>query len=69
MILTGVYDVRNIKRKLRTEEEHKTNSPWNIAADFLIEMSFSVRDIAGMLEEYEKDYWTGLDFYAVSEVI
>lgn len=69
VILTGVYDVRNIKRKLRTEEEHKTNSPWNIAADFLVEMSFSVRDIAGMLEEYEKDYGTGMDIYAVSEEI
>ena len=35
VILAGVYDVRNITRKIRPEEEHKLNSPWNIAADFL----------------------------------
>ena len=29
VILAGVYDVRNIKRKIRPEEEHKVNSPWN----------------------------------------
>ena len=55
-----VYDVRNMKRKLRDDEEHKQNSPWNIAADFDVEMSFSVEDIAGMLREYEADYHTGM---------
>lgn len=69
VILTGVYDVRNIKRKLRSEEEHKTNSPWNIAADFLVDMSFSARDIAGMLAEYEKDHGTGMDMQSISEEI
>ncbi len=29
MILAGVYDVRNIKQKIRPDAEHKTNSPWN----------------------------------------
>ena len=60
VILAGVYDVRNMKRKLRDDEEHKQNSPWNIAADFDVEMSFSVEDIAGMLREYEADYHTGM---------
>ena len=36
--------------------EHRLNSPWNIAADFNIDMSFSAEEIAGMLQEYEKDY-------------
>ena len=49
VILAGVYDVRNISRKIRPEEDHKENSPWNIAADFLVEMNFSVKDIEGML--------------------
>lgn len=43
VILAGVYDVRSIKRKIRPDEEHKMNSPWNIAADFDIDMSFSYR--------------------------
>lgn len=29
VILTGVYDVMNLKRKIRPDEEHKVNSPWN----------------------------------------
>lgn len=61
VILAGVYDIRNINRKIRSEDEHKTNSPWNIAADFLVDMSFSEKDISGMLKEYEADYQTGMD--------
>lgn len=69
VILTGVYDIRNIKRKLRSDEEHKYNSPWNIAADFPVDMSFSVKDIAGMLREYEADYKTGMDVVRISGLI
>ena len=61
VILAGVYDVKNIKRKLRSDEEHKMNSPWNIATDFKIDMSFSEQEIAGMLAEYEEDYHTGMN--------
>ena len=61
-----MYDVRNVKRKIRQEEEHKTNSPWNIAADFLVDMSFSVNDIAGMLAGYEEDNETGMDIQAIA---
>lgn len=61
VILAGVYDVKNLKRKLRPQEEHRLNSPWNIAADFDVEMSFSRKGIAGMLCEYETDYHTGMN--------
>lgn len=61
VILAGVYDVKNLKRKLRSEDEHRVNSPWNIAADFKIDMSFSKAGIAGMLCEYEEDYHTNMD--------
>ena len=33
VILAGVYDIRNLKLKIRPEEEHKYNSPWNVAAE------------------------------------
>ncbi len=69
VILAGVTDIKNMKRKIRPEEEHKFNSPWNIAADFKVDMSFSQRDIAGMLEEYEKDHCTGMDTDAVARAI
>ena len=61
VILAGVYDIKNLKRKLRSEEDHKYNSPWNIAAEFTVDMSFSKEEIAGMLEEYEADYHTGMN--------
>lgn len=69
VILAGVYDIRNIRRKLRPEETHKHNSPWNIAADFLVDMSFSVEEIAGMLEDYECDHHTGMDIPEISGLI
>ena len=73
VILAGVYDIKNIKRKIRSDEDHKNNSPWNmregneenegllsfddcprdhkelapydIAAKFRVDMSFSKKDI------------------------
>lgn len=60
VILAGVYDIKNLKRKLRPEDEHQVNSPWNIAADFDIDMSLTKEGIATMLEEYEADHHTGM---------
>lgn len=34
VILAGVYDIKNLKIKMRPDKEHKVNSPWNIVADF-----------------------------------
>lgn len=69
VILAGLYDVRNIKKKIQPDEGHKTNSPWNIAADFLVDLSFSADDIRGMLKKYEADYNTGMDTGRISELI
>lgn len=69
VILAGVYDVKNIRRKIRPEEEHKVNSPWNIAADFKVNMSFSEGDIAGMLREYEADHHTGMDIREIAGLL
>lgn len=69
VILAGVYDVKNLKRKIWTDEEHKVNSPWNIAADFNIDMSFSAEDISSMLAEYEEDYHTGMDIERIAGLL
>lgn len=66
VILAGVYDIKNLKLKLRSDSEHQYNSPWNIAADFDIDMSFSADQISEMLAEYEADYHTGMDIAAVA---
>ena len=69
VILAGVYNIKNLKLKLRPESEHQYNSPWNIATNFDVEMSFTADQITGMLEEYEADYHTGMDIRAVAEEI
>ena len=69
VILAGVYDVRNIKRKIRPEDEHRTNSPWNIAAKFQVDMSFSRKEIAGMLMEYEKDRSVKMDTAFMADLL
>jgi hypothetical protein len=76
VILAGVYDIKNLKLKMIKAGTHKLqdgekriNSPWNIAADFKVDMSFSVPEIATMLNEYEKDHKIGMDIEAVSEEI
>lgn len=69
VILAGVYDVRNLKNKFVSEEQHKVNSPWNIAADFLVDMSFSKEDIEGMLCEYEDDNHTGMNLDIMANLL
>lgn len=69
VILAGVYDVKNLKRKFVPEDDHKMNSPWNIAADFLVDMSFSPREILGMLAEYEANVKTEMDISAIADLI
>ncbi|MDE7417587.1 MAG: ATP-binding protein [Lachnospiraceae bacterium] len=69
VILAGVYDIKNLKLKLRSESEHQYNSPWNIAADFKVDMSFSVSQIVGMLAEYESDHCTGMNVQEMAEEI
>ncbi len=69
VILAGVTDIKHLKAKIRPDENHKENSPWNIAADFNIDMSLSAVGIKGMLDEYENDHHTGMDTAAISVYI
>lgn len=69
VILAGVYDVRNLKGKIRPAEEHKMNSPWNIAEPFDVDMSLSEYGIADMLREYATDHAMKMDVDAVSHEI
>ncbi len=98
VILAGVYDIKNLRRKIRPEEEHRYNSPWNaradneenesllsfdecprhhretkspydVAADFDVDMSFCPEDIRGMLHGYEADHRTGMDCADIASLI
>lgn len=69
VILAGVTDIKSLKRKIRPDEDSKLNSPWNIATPFNVDMSLSIKGIAGMLEDYEKDHNTGMNVNEIAQEI
>ena len=76
VIFAGVHDIKHLKIKIRenaadqsSENDSENNSPWNIATDFLLDMSFDPKGIAGMLLSYENDHHTGMDTEVLAELI
>lgn len=61
VILGGVNDIKNIKLKIRDEKDRVFNSPWNIAADFKVDMSFSSEEIETMLIDYVNETKISMD--------
>lgn len=69
VILAGVYDIKNLKLKLRPEDQHQYNSPWNIAMPFDTDMSLPADGIAGMLNDYKADHHLSFDEQPVAQLI
>ena len=69
VILAGVYDIKNLKIKLRNEDETKYNSPWNIAVNFDIDMSFNILEIESMLREYVNDKNIIIDIKNIAKLL
>lgn len=69
VILSGVYDIRNLQLKIRPTEAHQVNSPWNIAVKMDIDMSLSKQGIRMMLEEYRQDYSLEFDTGMIASLI
>lgn len=77
VILAGVYDIKNLKFKMiqdgnrapKIRETTVYNSPWNIAADFKVDMSFDITEIQGMLNSFELDAKTGMDTLMMAKEI
>lgn len=69
VILAGVYDIKNLKLKMRSEDQHQYNSPWNIAVPFDIDMSLDASGIAGMLAEYKSERGRSFDERSVAQMI
>jgi hypothetical protein len=61
MILSGNYTP--------SAGESAMTSPWNIAVDFDIDMSFSAKEIETMLVAYENDYHTGMNISEIAQEI
>jgi hypothetical protein len=62
-----VHDVKSLKLKLRPDEEAKLNSPWNIAAEFKVDMNLYPPEIKPMLDEYAADKNVTMDTEGVAE--
>lgn len=69
VILAGVYDIRNLKLKIRDDSQHQHNSPWNIAVEFNIDMNLTADGIAGMLNEYENVHHTDMNADKIAQLI
>jgi AAA-like domain/PD-(D/E)XK nuclease superfamily len=69
VVLAGVHDVKSLKIKLRPDEEQKLNSPWNIAADFNVNMNLLVPEILPMLKEYAQDRNVTFDAQNIAEML
>ncbi len=55
VVLAGLHDVKNLKLKLRPDEQETYNSPWNIAISYDVDMTFSAKQIETMLVDYVKN--------------
>ena len=69
VILAGVYDIKNLKLKMRHEDQHQYNSPWNIVVPFDVDMSLSAKGITDMLAEYKADHNLSFDEVFVGQMI
>lgn len=67
VILAGVHDIKTLKLKIRPDAEQRLNSPWNIAIDFTVDLSFQPDDIATMLRDYQQDKQIEMDVPAIAE--
>jgi len=67
VILAGVHDVKTLKAKIRPDSEQKYNSPWNIAIDFEVDLSFSATEIETMLQDYSQEKGIQPDIPAIAE--
>ena len=79
VILAGLHDIKTMKMSIYksfpvssqgdASAEEKYNSPWNIAVDFKVEMSFSPVEISTMLVDYVQVTGHQMDIPKVSEKI
>jgi len=73
VILAGVHDIKTLKAKIRSDvssqiqrESGRYNSPWNIAVDFKVDLSFAPPEIETMLQDYSLDKQIQLDKTAIA---
>jgi len=61
VILAGVTDVSRLRPKTRLGDQREPGGLWNNAVDCGVDLSFSAKDVAGMLADYALDHAIGMD--------
>ncbi|WP_234121974.1 AAA family ATPase [Clostridium hydrogenum] len=69
IILAGIHDIKTLKLKIRNDEDTKYNSPWNIAVNFKIDLSFNTSEIETMLMDYSDCNKLSMNLKELSERI
>lgn len=69
VILIGVHDVKTLKLKISPESKRQFNSPWNIAIDFKVDMSFAPHEIEAMLIDYSRERGVAMNTASIAERI
>ncbi len=69
LVDAGKYFTINRARQYGKTTTITALAPFDIAADFDIDMSLSEDGIRGMLDEYEADHHTGMDTAAIAGII
>ncbi|MCP4153573.1 MAG: DUF1493 family protein, partial [bacterium] len=67
VILAGVHDVKNLKLKMRRDDEPKYNSPWNIAVDLDVDFSLDTGEIENLLRDYLSKNHIAIDTAEISQ--
>ena len=67
VILAGVHDIKNLKMKIRSDGQRHLNSPWNIATEFKVNMSFQTNEIIPMLEDYVAERNVKMNIPAIAQ--
>ena len=67
VILAGVHDIKTLKIKIREGDEEKLNSPWNIAANFDVDLSFRPPQIVTLIDDYLTEH-TGVKVLQKKEI-
>jgi AAA-like domain/PD-(D/E)XK nuclease superfamily len=66
VVLAGVHDIKSLKLKIRPDSDQKYNSPWNIAADFKVDMNLHPSEIKPMLADYAHERGVAMDVETMS---
>ncbi|QTA78905.1 AAA ATPase-like domain-containing protein, GxxExxY domain-containing [Desulfonema limicola] len=67
VILAGVHDIKTLKSNIRQDDERRYNSPWNIAVDFEVDLSFNPSEIMTMIEDYAREKGISPEISSIAE--